>query len=51
MSFAESKFSEIFEKVPHERLQAKVKSHGGGVCWWLENWLVGDQKQRVVING
>ena len=45
-------FQKAFDKVPHKRLMAKVRSHGiiGEVADWIEDWLTG-RKQRVVING
>lgn len=45
-------FQKAFDKVPHKRLMAKVRSYGitGEVADWIENWLTG-RKQRVVING
>ena len=41
-----------FDKVPHKRLIAKVRSLGiiHEVGDWIEDWL-SDRKQRVVING
>jgi hypothetical protein len=45
-------FAKAFDKVPHKRLAAKLKSHGvkGKVLKWITNWLAG-RKQRVVLNG
>ena len=45
-------FRKAFDKVPHKRLMAKVRSLGiiDEVGDWIEDWL-SDRKQRVVING
>ena len=45
-------FSKAFDKVPHQRLLAKLKSHkiSDNVLTWIEHWLM-DRKQRTVING
>ena len=45
-------FKKAFDKVPHKRLMAKVRSYGiiDEVGDWIEDWLTG-RKQRVVING
>ena len=45
-------FQKAFDKVPHKRLMAKVRSLGiiDEVGDWIEDWL-SDRKQRVVING
>ena len=45
-------FKKAFDKVPHKRLMAKVRSYGiiGDIGDWIEDWLTG-RKQRVVING
>ena len=45
-------FSKAFDKVPHQRLLSKLKSHGitGQCAKWIENWLT-NRKQRVVLNG
>ena len=45
-------FRKAFDKVPHKRLMAKVRSLGiiDKVGNWIEYWL-SDRKQRVVING
>ena len=45
-------FQKAFDKVPHQRLLAKLKSHGigGSVLLWIRNWLK-DRKQRVGLNG
>ena len=44
-------FQKAFDKVPHERLMAKVNAHGiqGGAERWIRNWLAG-RCQRVCIN-
>uniref|UniRef100_A0A0P4VPM3 Reverse transcriptase domain-containing protein n=1 Tax=Scylla olivacea TaxID=85551 RepID=A0A0P4VPM3_SCYOL len=43
-------FQKAFDKVPHKRLLAKLKSHGinGKLPSWLEDWL-SERKQRVVL--
>ncbi len=45
-------FVKAFDKVPKERLLAKLRAHGisGEPLAWIEAWLTG-RKQRVVING
>ena len=45
-------FSKAFDRVPHARLERKLKSHGigGVVSDWITKWLT-DREQRVVING
>jgi hypothetical protein len=45
-------FAKAFDKVPKERLLAKLRAHGisGEPLAWTEAWLTG-RKQRVVING
>ena len=45
-------FSKAFDRVPHQRLLAKLKSHGitGDIFNWIKAWLT-DRKQRVVLNG
>ena len=45
-------FSRAFDKVPHQRLLQKVRSHGitGKIADWIEDWLK-DRQQRVVLNG
>ncbi|KAF2349915.1 Reverse transcriptase domain [Trinorchestia longiramus] len=42
-------FQNAFDKVPHERLVAKVEAHGirGNYFRWIRNWLTG-RTQRVV---
>ena len=34
-------FQKAFDKVPHERLLVKVKTHGiqGNAAQWIRNWL------------
>ena len=41
-----------FDKVPHQRLILKLKSHGMGnsIINWIEQWL-NDMRQRVVVDG
>ena len=41
-----------FDKVPHQRLIRKLKSHGMGksIINWIEQWLT-DMRQRVVVDG
>ena len=45
-------FAKAFDKVPHERLLAKLKSCGidGTVLSWIRSWLT-DRRQRTVLNG
>jgi hypothetical protein len=45
-------FQKAFDKVPHQRLLAKLNEIGvrGKVLEWIADWLRG-RKQRVVING
>ena len=45
-------FAKAFDKVPHQRLLAKLSGHGisGKVHSWIGSWLSGRQ-QRVVLNG
>ncbi|KAF2343332.1 Reverse transcriptase domain, partial [Trinorchestia longiramus] len=44
-------FQTAFDKVPNERLMAKVEAHGirGNYSRWIRNWLTG-RTQRVVIH-
>ena len=44
-------FQKAFDKVPHQRLIRKLKSHGMGNCTinWVEQWLT-DRRQRVVVD-
>ena len=45
-------FQKAFEKVPHQRLILKLKSHGmrNSIINWIEQWL-NDRRQRVVVDG
>ncbi len=45
-------FQKAFDKVPHQRLILKLKSHGMGnsIINWIEQWLT-DRRQRVVLDG
>ena len=45
-------FQKAFDKVPHQILILKLKSHGMGnsIINWIEQWLT-DRRQRVVIDG
>ena len=45
-------FQKAFDKVPHQRLIIKLKSHGMGnsIINWIEQWLT-DRRQRVVVDG
>ena len=45
-------FQKAFDKVPHQRLILKLKSHGLGnsIVKWIEQWLT-DRKQMVVVDG
>ena len=45
-------FQKAFDKVPHQRLILKLKSHGMGnsIINWIEQWL-NDMIQRVVVAG
>ena len=45
-------FQKAFDKVPHKRLMAKIRSLGiiEEAADWIENWL-SNRKQQVVING
>ena len=45
-------FQKPFDKVPHQRLILKLKSHGMGnsIINWIEQWLT-DRRQRVVVDG
>ncbi|KAF2362990.1 Reverse transcriptase domain [Trinorchestia longiramus] len=44
-------FPKVFDKVPHERLMAKVEAHGirSNYSRWIRNWLT-SRTQRVVIH-
>ena len=45
-------FQKAFDKVPHQRLILKLKSHGIGISIinWIEQRLT-DRRQRVVVDG
>ena len=45
-------FQKAFDKVPHQILILKLKSHGMGnsIINWIEQWLT-DRRQRVVVDG
>ena len=45
-------FQKAFDKVPHQRLILKLKSHGMGnsIINWIEQWLT-DRRQWVVGDG
>ena len=45
-------FQKSFDKIPHQRLILKLKSHGMGnsIINWIEQWLT-DRRQRVVVDG
>ena len=45
-------FQKAFDKVPHQRLILKLKSHGMGnsIINWIEQWLT-DRRHRVVVDG
>ena len=45
-------FQKAFDKVPHQRLIRKLKSHGmgNGIINSVEQWLT-DRRQRVVVDG
>ena len=45
-------FSKAFDKVPHRRLEKKIRAHGieGNITRWISSWLTG-RKQKVVVNG
>ena len=45
-------FAKAFDKVPRERLLAKLRGHGihEGAINWIRAWLT-DRMQRVVLNG
>ena len=45
-------FKKAFDKVPHERLMAKLKAHGigGEVANWVKDWL-SNRTQRVTVDG
>ena len=45
-------FQKPFDKVPHQRLILKLKSHwmGNSIINWIEQWLT-DRRQRIVVDG
>ena len=45
-------FQKAFDKVPHQILILKLKSHGMGnsIINWIEQWLT-DRRQMVVVEG
>ena len=45
-------FQKAFDKVPHQRLILKLKSHGIGISIlnWIEQWPT-DRRHRVVVDG
>ena len=45
-------FMKAFDKVPHKRLLAKIKSYGieGNILKWIKEFLESRQ-QRVIVNG
>ena len=45
-------FQKAIDKVPHQRLIRKLKSHGMGnsIINWIEQWLT-DRRHRVVVDG
>ena len=45
-------FQKAFDKVPHQRLILKLKSHGMGnsIINWVDQWLT-ERRQRVVVDG
>ena len=45
-------FQKAFDKVPHQILIFKLKSHGIGnsIINWIEQWLT-ERRQRVVVEG
>ena len=45
-------FAKAFDKVPHQRLMSKLRSHGigGELERWIGAWLTG-RRQRVGVNG
>ena len=45
-------FQKAFDKVPHQRLILKLKSHGMGnsIINWIEQWLT-DRRQSLVVDG
>ena len=45
-------FQKAFDKVPHQELICKLKSHDMGniIINWIEHWLT-DRRQSVVVDG
>ena len=45
-------FQKAFDKVPHQRLILKLKSHGMGnsIINWIEQHWLNDRRQRVVVD-
>ena len=45
-------FQNAIDKVSHQRLILKLKSHGMGnsIINWIEQWLT-DRRQRIVVDG
>ena len=45
-------FQKAFDKVPHQIIILKLKSHGMGnsIINWIEQWLT-DRRQSVVVEG
>ena len=45
-------FQKAFDKVPHQILISKLKSHGmeNSLINWIEQWLT-DRRERVVVEG
>ena len=52
VSLTSVRFSESFDKVPHQRLLLKLKAHGIGndVITWIEKWLT-HRRHRVIVDG
>ena len=46
-------FAKAFDKVPWERLLAKMKGVGvgGSLLGWIRKWLTGGRLQSVILNG
>ena len=45
-------FMKAFDKVPHKRLLAKIKSYGneGNILKWIKEFLE-NRQQHVIVNG
>ena len=45
-------FSEVFDKVPHQRLLSKLNYYGiqGKILAWINSWLT-ERSQHVVVDG